>query len=83
MYYNDNWSVWVVWSFTPTAQGCCSLCPGCQQLQVVLLKLVRESFGDAQYRKAMDCLRCLRRECLAVGVHRPYLLCRDSPPAES
>ena len=34
------------------------------------MKLVRESFGDAQYRKAMDCLRCLRRECLQVFTRR-------------
>ena len=39
---------------------------GCGQLQEVLLKLVKESFGDSQYQKALDCLRCLRRECVQV-----------------
>ncbi|CAI8032323.1 X-ray repair cross-complementing protein 5 [Geodia barretti] len=39
----------------------------CRQLQGTMMKLVKESFGDSQYRKAMDCLRCLRRECLQVS----------------
>ena len=39
---------------------------GCCQLQQMIMKLVKESFGDSQYRKALDCIRCLRRECLQV-----------------
>ena len=44
---------------------------GCEQLQRVILKLVKESFGDAQYGKSLDCLRSLRRECsqVAIGLH--------------
>ena len=42
---------------------------GCHQLQQMLLKLVKESFGDGQYKKSLDCLRALRRECIQVHVH--------------
>ena len=48
---------------------------GCKQLQEVLLNLVKESFGDAQYKKSLDCLRALRRECIQVHMYMIEYVC--------
>ena len=39
----------------------------CRQLQQVVMKLVKESFGDTYYDKALDCLRSLREEGIKVS----------------
>ena len=43
------------------------LFPVSKQLQNVILKLVRESFGDMYYPKALDCLAALRQQGIKVG----------------
>ena len=37
------------------------------QLQQVALRLVKESFGDVMYSKAMDCIKTLREEMIGVS----------------
>ena len=37
------------------------------QLQQVALRLVKESFGDVMYSKAMDCIKTLRKEMISVS----------------
>ena len=39
----------------------------CRQLQQVVMKLVKESFGDTYYDKALDCLLSLREEGIKVS----------------
>ena len=41
----------------------------CQQLQQVAIRLVKESFGDMYYSKALNCLMTLREEGLKVSMH--------------
>lgn len=36
-------------------------------LQEVAVKLVKESFGDTYYGKAMDCIQALRSEAIKVS----------------
>ena len=38
-----------------------------KQLQQVIVKLVKESFGDTYYGKAMDCVKALREEAIRVS----------------
>ena len=38
-----------------------------KQLQQVVVKLVKESFGDTYYGKAMDCVKALREEAVRVS----------------
>ena len=42
------------------------LCVASKQLQVVALDLVKESFGDSHYNKAVDCIKALRQETITV-----------------
>ena len=39
----------------------------CRQLQGVILDLVKESFGDTLYGKAMECVKAFREEAIKVG----------------
>ena len=41
--------------------------PVSKQLQKVILKLVKESFGEMYYPKALDCLVALRQQAIKVG----------------
>ena len=38
-----------------------------KQMQEVTLKLVKESFGDTYYNKALDCVKALRSEAVRVS----------------
>ncbi len=38
-----------------------------KQLQQVSLRLVKESFGDAMYSKALSCIKKLREEAIGVS----------------
>ena len=38
-----------------------------KQLQEVTLRLVKESFGDTYYDKALDCVKALRSEAVTVS----------------
>jgi len=39
---------------------------GSRQLKSVILDLVKESFGDTLYNKALDCVKTLRGEVIKV-----------------
>ena len=39
-------------------------------------QIVMDSFGDQFYEKALECLKCLREQCIKVG---HLLLCSHSP----
>ena len=42
--------------------------PACGQLQKRIEEVVLDSFGDQFYEKAMQCVKCLREQCVKVGV---------------
>ena len=37
-----------------------------RQMRSVILRIIKESFGDSMYDKAIDCLQLLRNEVLKV-----------------
>ena len=41
--------------------------PASKQLQEVSLRLVKESFGDAMYNKALSCIKRFREEAIRVS----------------
>ena len=43
------------------------MCLASKQLQQVSLRLVKESFGDAMYNKALSCIKQLREEAIKVS----------------
>ena len=45
------------------------VCTASRELHLVALELVKESFGDNLYSKAMDCIKALRGECIKVRLH--------------
>lgn len=39
-----------------------------KQLQTIVMKLVKESFGDTHYAKALECVKVLREEAINVNI---------------
>ena len=37
-----------------------------KQLQTIVMNLVKESFGDSHYAKALECVKALREEAIKV-----------------
>ena len=48
--------------------------PVSKQLQKVILKLIKESFGEMYYPKALDCLVALRQQAVKVGCVACYTI---------
>ena len=46
---------------------CLFFFPASKQLQEVSLRLVKESFGDAMYNKALSCIKRFREEAIRVS----------------
>lgn len=44
----------------------CAITVASKQLKNVALDLVKESFGDSHYEKALDCIKALREEAIKV-----------------
>ena len=46
-----------------------------KQMQEVTLRLVKESFGETYYDKALDCVKALRSEAITVNlIHHLYTI---------
>ena len=46
-----------------------------KQMQEVTLRLVKESFGETYYDKALDCVKALRSEAVTVSlIHQLYTI---------
>ena len=48
-----------------------------KQMQEVTLRLVKESFGEMYYDKALDCVKALRSEAVTVGLTRQLYMIFD------
>ena len=44
--------------------------PACGQMRKRIEQIVMDSFGDQFYEKALDCLKCLREQCIKVGIEK-------------
>ncbi|XP_064382719.1 X-ray repair cross-complementing protein 5-like [Halichondria panicea] len=65
-----------VGDFTTLLKQGSLLSAACKMLQEVAVKLVKESFGDTYYGKAMDCIQALRSEAIKQSeptVFNPFL----------
>ena len=47
-----------------------------KQLQTIVMKLVKESFGDTHYAKALECIKVLREEAIKVSNSIGTLYCQ-------
>lgn len=48
----------------------CDICllSACGQMEKRIQQIVLDSFGDQFYEKAIDCLKCLREQCIKVSL---------------